>query len=87
MKSHKKTVDALEEWWESRLKVVLEAQRFKLTDIDPKLEDKLDQMFKGIVATSDKAWALSLGILPTNSVEHETLEEIEEDKAMVLFTR
>ncbi|KAK9006398.1 hypothetical protein V6N11_035439 [Hibiscus sabdariffa] len=75
-------VDASEEWWESRLKVVPEAQRFKLPSIDPELEDKLDQMFKGIVATGDKAWAPSSGILPTDFVEHETLEEIEEDNAM-----
>ncbi|KAK8521902.1 hypothetical protein V6N12_066474 [Hibiscus sabdariffa] len=63
-------------------RVVFEAQRFKLAGIDPELEDKLDQMFKGIVATGDKAWAPSSGILPTDFVEHETLEEIEEDDAM-----
>ncbi|KAK8999268.1 hypothetical protein V6N11_070444 [Hibiscus sabdariffa] len=78
----KGTVDASEEWWESRLKVVPEAHRFKLAGIDLELEDKLDQMFKGIVATGDKAWAPSSGILPTDFVEHETLEEIEEDNAM-----
>ncbi|KAK9011102.1 hypothetical protein V6N11_043959 [Hibiscus sabdariffa] len=40
--------------WESRLKVVPEAQRFKLAGIDPELEVKLDEMFKGIVATAEE---------------------------------
>ncbi|KAK9018826.1 hypothetical protein V6N11_033872 [Hibiscus sabdariffa] len=78
----KGTVDASDDWWESRLKVVPEAQRFRLAGIDPELEDKLDQMFKGIVATGDKAWAPSSGIMPTDFIEHgynETLEEIEEE--------
>ncbi|KAK8599852.1 hypothetical protein V6N12_049724 [Hibiscus sabdariffa] len=84
----KETVDASEEWWESRLKVVPEAQGFKLAGIDPELEDKLDQMFKEIVATGDKVWAPS-GILPTDFVEHgynETLEEIEENNATDIHT-
>ncbi|GMI75007.1 hypothetical protein like AT5G05800 [Hibiscus trionum] len=81
----KGTVDASEEWWESKIKVMPEAQRFKLAGIDPELEDKLDQMFKGIVATGDKAWAPSSGILPTDFIEqdyNETLEENEEHNAM-----
>ncbi|KAK8568170.1 hypothetical protein V6N12_006730 [Hibiscus sabdariffa] len=57
----KGTIDASEEWWENRLKVVPEAQRFKLVGIDPELEDKLDQMFKGTVAMGDKAWVPSSG--------------------------
>ncbi|KAK8974371.1 hypothetical protein V6N11_034925 [Hibiscus sabdariffa] len=67
-------------------RVVPEAQRFKLASIDPELEDKLDQMFMGIVATGDKAWALSSGILSTDFVEHKTLEEIEEDNATDVHT-
>ncbi|KAK8507725.1 hypothetical protein V6N12_067055 [Hibiscus sabdariffa] len=57
----KGTIDASEDWWESRLKVVPEAQRFKSAGIDPEVEGKLDQMFRGIVATGDKAWAPSSG--------------------------
>ncbi|KAL4311380.1 hypothetical protein GQ457_01G014020 [Hibiscus cannabinus] len=78
----KRTVDAFDDWWESRLKVVPEAQRFRFACIDPELEDKLNQMFKGIVATGNKAWAPSSGIMPTDFIEHgynETLEEIEEE--------
>ncbi|KAG8472586.1 hypothetical protein CXB51_034389 [Gossypium anomalum] len=47
----KRTVDASDDLWESRLKVVPEAQRFRTSGIDPEFEGKLDQMFMGIVAT------------------------------------
>ncbi|MFQ6631499.1 hypothetical protein Gotur_009900 [Gossypium turneri] len=59
----KRTVDASDDWWESRLKVVPEAKKFRTSSIDPKFEGKLDQMFMGIVATGDKAWAPSSGTL------------------------
>ncbi|KAK9007121.1 hypothetical protein V6N11_050954 [Hibiscus sabdariffa] len=81
----KRTIDALEEWWKTRLQVVPEAQRFRTACIDPELEEKLDQMFKGIVATGDKAWAPSSGILPSDFVEHDDIEapdEIEEENAI-----
>ncbi|KAK8990765.1 hypothetical protein V6N11_028726 [Hibiscus sabdariffa] len=81
----KRTIDASEEWWKSRLQVVPEAQRFRTAGIDPEVEEKLDQMFRGIVATGDKAWAPSLGILPSDFVEHddnEALDEIEEENAI-----
>ncbi|KAH1092296.1 hypothetical protein J1N35_019553 [Gossypium stocksii] len=52
----KGTIDALEDWLDSKLKVVSEAQRFRVASIDLKLEGKLDQMFMGIVSTGDKAW-------------------------------
>ncbi|KAH1047507.1 hypothetical protein J1N35_038291 [Gossypium stocksii] len=55
----KRTVDAPNDWWKSRLKVVPEAQKFRTLGIDPEFEGKLDQMFMGIVATGDKAWAPS----------------------------
>ncbi|KAK8589750.1 hypothetical protein V6N12_024141 [Hibiscus sabdariffa] len=81
----KRTIDASEEWWKSRLQVVPEAQRFRTSGIDPEVEEKLDQMFRGIVATGDKAWAPSSGILPSDFVEHdgnEALDEIEEENAI-----
>ncbi|MBA0845612.1 hypothetical protein Goarm_022322 [Gossypium armourianum] len=31
----KRTVDASDDWWESRLKVVPEAQKFRTSGIDP----------------------------------------------------
>ncbi|MFQ6664035.1 hypothetical protein Gotur_031287 [Gossypium turneri] len=58
----KRTVDASDDWWESRL--------------------KLDQMFIGIVATGDKAWAPSSGTLRSDFFEdanNEIPEENEEE--------
>ncbi|XP_040956927.1 L10-interacting MYB domain-containing protein-like [Gossypium hirsutum] len=50
----KRTVDASDDWWESRLQVVHEAKKFRTSGIDPEFEAKLDQMFMGIVATGDE---------------------------------
>ncbi|KAL1113879.1 hypothetical protein V6Z11_D02G219500 [Gossypium hirsutum] len=78
----KRTVDASDEWWESRLQVVPEAKKFKTSGIDPKFEGKLDQMFMGIVATGDKAWAPSSGTLRSDffeDVNNEIPEESEEE--------
>ncbi|XP_020577803.1 uncharacterized protein LOC110022968 [Phalaenopsis equestris] len=46
----KRTVDASKKWWAEKLEAVLNAKKFKVCGIDPKLEDKLDVMFKGVVA-------------------------------------
>ncbi|KAK5846607.1 hypothetical protein PVK06_002901 [Gossypium arboreum] len=75
----KKTVDALDDWWESRLKVVPEAQQFRTSGIDPEFEGKLDQMFMGIVATGDKAWTPSSGTLRSDFFEDVNNEIHEED--------
>ncbi|MFQ6646056.1 hypothetical protein Gotur_020079, partial [Gossypium turneri] len=78
----KRTVDASDDWWESRLKVVPEAQKFRTSGIDPEFEGKLDQMFMGIVATGDKAWAPSSGTLRSDffeDVNNEIPEENEEE--------
>ncbi|XP_052478181.1 uncharacterized protein LOC105781143 [Gossypium raimondii] len=44
-------------------RVVPEAQKFRTSSIDLEFEGKLDQMFRGIVATGDKAWAPSSSTL------------------------
>ncbi|MFQ6657943.1 hypothetical protein Gotur_027420, partial [Gossypium turneri] len=78
----KRTVDASDDWWESRLKVVPQAQKFRTSSIDPEFERKLDQMFMGIVATGDKAWAPSSGTVPSKffeDVDNDILEENEEE--------
>ncbi|KAH1031957.1 hypothetical protein J1N35_044131 [Gossypium stocksii] len=49
----KRTVDASDDSWESRLKVLPEAQKFRTSGIDPEFEGKLDQMFMAIVATAN----------------------------------
>ncbi|MBA0555982.1 hypothetical protein Golob_026125, partial [Gossypium lobatum] len=70
----KGTVDASKDWWESRLKVVPEAQKFRVASIDLELEGKLDQMFLGIVVIGDKAWVPSLSILPSDLFKEEDIE-------------
>nr|KJB48290.1 hypothetical protein B456_008G062400 [Gossypium raimondii] len=76
----KRTVDASDDWWESRLQVVPEAQKFQTSGIDPEFEGKLDQMFMGIVATGDKAWAPSSGTLRSDFFEDVTNEIPEENE-------
>ncbi|KAL1094293.1 hypothetical protein V6Z11_D06G085200 [Gossypium hirsutum] len=66
----KRTVDASDKWWESRLQVVPEAKNFRTSGIDPEFKWKLDQMFMGI------------GTLPTDffeNVNNEIPEENEEE--------
>ncbi|PPS13889.1 hypothetical protein GOBAR_AA06688 [Gossypium barbadense] len=60
----KRTIDAPDDWWESRLKVVPEAQKFRTSGIDPKFEGKLDQMFIGIVATADNMSQATSNLTP-----------------------
>ncbi|KAL1091728.1 hypothetical protein V6Z11_D07G177300 [Gossypium hirsutum] len=63
-------------------KVVPEAQKFRTSGIDPEFEEKLEQMFMGIVATGDKAWAPSSGTLRSDffeDVNNKIPEENEEE--------
>ncbi|MBA0638393.1 hypothetical protein Godav_024486 [Gossypium davidsonii] len=77
----KRTVDLPDDWWESRLKVVPDAKKFRTSGIDLKFEEKLDQMFMEIVATGDKTWAPSSGTLHSDffeDVDNDIHEENEE---------
>ncbi|MFQ6647865.1 hypothetical protein Gotur_021013, partial [Gossypium turneri] len=51
----KKAVDATEEWW---------AEKIQKKRIEPRLNKLMWQMFGGIVATGENAWAPSSGVLP-----------------------
>ncbi|KAL1085193.1 hypothetical protein V6Z11_D08G033900 [Gossypium hirsutum] len=64
----------------AKILVVLEAQKFRTSGIDPEFEGKLDQMFMGIVATGDKVWAPSSGTLRTDFFEDVTNEIPEENE-------
>ncbi|MBA0791073.1 hypothetical protein Gohar_015673 [Gossypium harknessii] len=67
------------------MSVVHEAKKFRTSGIDPNFEGKLDQMFIGIVATSDKAWAPFSGTLPSEFFEdtdNAILEENEEENVI-----
>ncbi|MBA0738308.1 hypothetical protein Gogos_011687, partial [Gossypium gossypioides] len=76
----KGTVDASKDWWENRLKVVPEAQKFRVASIDLELEGKLDQMFLGIVAIGDKAWVPSSGILLSDLFKDEDIETLDKNE-------
>ncbi|MFQ6667845.1 hypothetical protein Gotur_033728, partial [Gossypium turneri] len=52
----KKTVDATEEWWVAKI---------QKKGIEPRLNELMWQMFGGIVATGENAWAPSSGVLPS----------------------
>ncbi|XP_020686288.1 L10-interacting MYB domain-containing protein-like [Dendrobium catenatum] len=65
----KKTIDAPDEWWKEKLEVVPNAKKFRYCGIDPELEDKLDLMFLGVVATGDHAWTPNQGLHDENVTE------------------
>ncbi|XP_020598214.1 L10-interacting MYB domain-containing protein-like [Phalaenopsis equestris] len=55
----KRTIDAHEDWWTEKLEVMPAAKKFKFNGIDPVMEEKLDGMFKGVVATRAHAFTPS----------------------------
>ncbi|PPS11092.1 hypothetical protein GOBAR_AA09556 [Gossypium barbadense] len=61
----KKTVDATEEWWAKKIQDNPDFKGFKKKGIEPRLNDLMWQMFGGIVATGENAWAPSSGVLPS----------------------
>ncbi|KAK8260089.1 hypothetical protein V6Z12_D13G098600 [Gossypium hirsutum] len=62
----KKTVDAIEEWWAAKIQVKNpDFKGFKKKGIEPRLNELMWQMFGGIVATGENAWAPSSGVLPS----------------------
>ncbi|GAV91912.1 LOW QUALITY PROTEIN: Myb_DNA-bind_3 domain-containing protein, partial [Cephalotus follicularis] len=63
----KQTVDATDEWWEKKLSFP-KAKKFRLHGIDPKLQDKLCDIFSPIIASRSHACAPSSGSLPTECV-------------------
>ncbi|XP_052484799.1 L10-interacting MYB domain-containing protein-like [Gossypium raimondii] len=62
--SFKKTVDATEEWWAEKIQENPNFKGFKKKGIKPRLNELMWQMFSGIVATGENAWAPSSGVLP-----------------------
>ncbi|KAH1114454.1 hypothetical protein J1N35_007832 [Gossypium stocksii] len=61
----KKTVDATEEWWAEKIQENPDFKGFKKKRIEPRLNNLMWQMFGGIVATGEIAWAPSSGVLPS----------------------
>ncbi|MFQ6647866.1 hypothetical protein Gotur_021013 [Gossypium turneri] len=60
----KKAVDATEEWWAEKIQENSDFKIFKKKRIEPRLNKLMWQMFGGIVATGENAWAPSSGVLP-----------------------
>ncbi|XP_040937961.1 uncharacterized protein [Gossypium hirsutum] len=61
----KRTVDATEEWWAEKIQENPDFKGFKKKGIEPRLNDLIWQMFGGIVATGENAWAHSSGVFPS----------------------
>ncbi|PPD86685.1 hypothetical protein GOBAR_DD16388 [Gossypium barbadense] len=61
----KKTVDATEEWWATKIQENHDFKGFKKKGIEPRLNELMWQMFGGIVATGENTWAPSFGVLPS----------------------
>ncbi|KAG8482987.1 hypothetical protein CXB51_021913 [Gossypium anomalum] len=60
----KKTVDATEKWWAEKIQENHNFKGFK-KGIEPRLNELMWQMFGGIVATGENAWAPLFGVLPS----------------------
>ncbi|KAH1122897.1 hypothetical protein J1N35_006057 [Gossypium stocksii] len=72
----KRTVDATEEWWAEKIQENPDFKGFKKKGIEPRLNDLMWQMFGGIVATGENAWAPSSGVLPSRvPMGHDTPNE------------
>ncbi|XP_040952831.1 L10-interacting MYB domain-containing protein-like [Gossypium hirsutum] len=61
----KKTVDATEEWWATKIQENPDFKGFKKKGIEPRLNELMWQMFGGIVAIGENAWAPSSCVLPS----------------------
>ncbi|XP_060970357.1 L10-interacting MYB domain-containing protein-like [Cannabis sativa] len=83
----KNTIDATEDWWNSKLQTHPDAAKFRIRGIEPEVEEKLDKIFMNTVATGEHAWTPSSGIIPSESEKpfndtetlHEQLESSDDD--------
>ncbi|KAL5573533.1 hypothetical protein UlMin_023130 [Ulmus minor] len=65
--SKKKTVDASDEWWPSKLQKYPQASKFRKEGIAPEIEEMFDRMFMNTTTTGDYAWTPALGFVPSES--------------------
>ncbi|XP_020579223.1 uncharacterized protein LOC110023911 [Phalaenopsis equestris] len=73
----KRTIDAPEEWWAEKLQPVPSAKKFKFVGIDPVMEEKLDGLFTGVVATGTHAFTPNDIGLNNSAQEMDTDNELE----------
>ncbi|KAM6563492.1 hypothetical protein CsatB_023490 [Cannabis sativa] len=83
----KNTIDATEDWWNSKLQSHPDAAKFRIREIEPEVEEKLDRIFMNTVARGEYAWTPFSGIIlseskkPFNDIEtlHTQLESSDDD--------
>ncbi|XP_030502501.2 L10-interacting MYB domain-containing protein-like [Cannabis sativa] len=83
----KNTIDATEDWWNSKLQTHPDAAKFRIRGIEPEVKEKLDRIFMNTVAIGEHAWTPSSEIIPSESEKpfndtetlHEQLESSDDD--------
>lgn len=56
------------------------AKKFRSAGIDPEMEERLDQLFGGVVATGDHAWTPAQGVQSLNKELNNVQEEMSNDQ-------
>ncbi|KAL3746919.1 hypothetical protein ACJRO7_015800 [Eucalyptus globulus] len=67
--SRKKTIDASDKWWESKIQANPKFKAFRMKGIHPDLEVKLNMMFRDTVATRGITWNPAQGLCVDNDME------------------
>ncbi|KAL5573685.1 hypothetical protein UlMin_023282 [Ulmus minor] len=65
--SKKKTIDASNGWWLSKLQKYPQASKFRKEGIAPEIEEKFDMMFMNTTTIGDYTWTLASGFVPSES--------------------
>ncbi|XP_018719187.2 L10-interacting MYB domain-containing protein-like [Eucalyptus grandis] len=65
----KKTIDASDEWWESKIQANPKVKVFRMKGIPPDLEVLLDRMFRDTVATGGITWNPAQGLCVDENVD------------------
>ncbi|XVF42135.1 hypothetical protein PTKIN_Ptkin01aG0335900 [Pterospermum kingtungense] len=73
----KNNIDASEEWWEKKLKLMPESAKFKNGGIDPELENKLDWMFQGVLVNNDTTLAPTFCLAPSDGTDDDEPPKVE----------
>ncbi|KAL5761148.1 hypothetical protein ACOSQ2_019986 [Xanthoceras sorbifolium] len=68
----RQTVDASNEWWETKLQKYPEASKFRVKGLEHSF--KLDELYRDVTATRARAWAPTSGIMPPLYTEASIIE-------------
>ncbi|KAK3193605.1 hypothetical protein Dsin_024915 [Dipteronia sinensis] len=58
----RQTIDASNEWWEAKLQKYPEASKFRVKGLEHVF--KIDELFRDVTATGERAWAPTSGLMP-----------------------